>query len=63
MEKEILKNFSIQLIDDYGVDGDYVESQAFAYIAIRSFLNLPITFPGTTGCKKPCSGGTITKNF
>ena len=63
MEKEILKNFSIQLIDDYGVDGDYVESQAFAYIAIRSFLNLPITFPGTTGCKKPCSGGIITKNF
>ena len=63
MEKEILKNFSIQLIDDYGVDGDYVESQAFAYIAIRSFLNLPITFPGTTGCKKPCSGGILTKNF
>ena len=63
MEKEIVKNFSIQLIDDYGVDGDYVESQAFAYIAIRSFLNLPITFPGTTGCKKPCSGGIITKNF
>ena len=63
MEKDSLKNFSIQLIDDYGVDGDYVESQAFAYIAIRSFLNLPITFPGTTGCKKPCSGGIITKNF
>jgi len=63
MEKEIVKNFSIQLIDDYGVDGDYVESQAFAYIAIRSFLNLPITFPGTTGCKKPCSGGILTKNF
>ena len=63
MKKEIVKNFSIQLIDDYGVDGDYVESQAFAYIAIRSFLNLPITFPGTTGCKKPCSGGIITKNF
>ena len=63
IKKEIVKNFSIQLIDDYDVDGDYVESQAFAYIAIRSFLNLPITFPGTTGCKKPCSGGTITKNF
>ncbi len=63
MKKEIVKNFSIQLIDDYGVDGDYVESQAFAYIAIRSFLKLPITFPGTTGCKKPCSGGIITKNF
>ena len=61
--KEVEKNFLIQPIDDYGVDGDYVESQAFAYIAIRSFLRLPITFPSTTGCKKPSSGGTITQNF
>ena len=29
---------------------DLVESQAFAYLAIRSFLKLPITFPNTTGC-------------
>ena len=51
-----------KLIDDYGIDGDYIESQAFAYLAIRSYLKLPISFPGTTGVKKPCTGGVIIKN-
>ena len=50
-------------VDDYGIDGDFVESQAFAYLAIRSLLNLPISFPNTTGCKESISGGKIIKNF
>ena len=57
------KNLIIQPIDDYGVDGDYIESEAFAYLAIRSFLNLPISFPGTTKCKAPTIGGVLIKNF
>ena len=57
------KNLIIQPIDDYGIDGDYIESEAFAYLAIRSFLNLPISFPGTTKCKVPTTGGVLTKNF
>ena len=63
IKKRTLKNLIIQSIDDYGIDGDYVESQAFAYLAIRSFLKLPISFPNTTGCKEPISGGVIIKNF
>ena len=59
----IPKNIIIQKIDDYGIDGDYIESQAFAYLAIRSFLNLPISFPSTTRCKSPTSGGVIINNF
>ena len=55
------ENKAIKLIDEYGVDGDFVESQAFAYLAIRSYLKLPISFPETTGVKKPCTGGVITK--
>ena len=51
-----------KLIDQFGIDGDFVESQAFAYLAIRSFLNFPITFPETTGVKKPCVGGIIIQN-
>ncbi len=51
----------IKLIDEYKIDGDFVESQAFAYLAIRSFLKLPISFPETTGVKLPCTGGTIFK--
>ena len=47
----------------YNYDGDFIESQAFAYLAIRSYLSLPISFPSTTRCKKPISGGEIIKNF
>ncbi len=57
--KEFQKD--LKTIDDFGVNGDFVESQAFAYLAIRSFLGLPISFPKTTGCKKPCTGGEIIK--
>ena len=63
IKKKTLKNLVIQSIDDYGIDGDFVESQAFAYLAIRSYLKLPISFPETTGCNEPCTGGTIVKNF
>ena len=57
------KNNQLKNIDQYGLNGDFIESQAFGYIAIRSFLNLPISFPNTTGCKSPTPGGTINKNF
>tara|TARA_B100000963_G_scaffold142780_1_gene124302 strand:+ start:24 stop:1172 length:1149 start_codon:yes stop_codon:yes gene_type:complete len=50
-------------IDEYEIDGDYIESQAFAYLSIRSYLNLPISFPNTTRCKSPTLGGKINKNF
>ena len=67
LKKEIATNFVnsnvLKMIDDYGIDGDFVESQAFAYLAVCSYLKLPITFPNTTGCKKPSTGGVIIKNF
>ena len=43
------------------MNGDFVESQAFAYLAVRSLMNLPISFPGTTGCKEPSLGGKHIK--
>ena len=61
IKKKIKKK--LNLIDDLKIDGDFIESQAFAYLAIRSFLKLPISFPLTTGCKKPSTGGVIVKNF
>ena len=57
------QNISLNSIDDYSLNGDYIESQAFGYLAIRSFLNLPISFPKTTGCKTPTVGGKLVKNF
>ena len=56
-------NLRLYTIDDYEYDGDYIESQAFGYLAIRSFLNLPISFPKTTGCEKPTVGGKMVENF
>ena len=56
-------NFILENIDKYGFNGDYIESQAFGYLAIKSFLNLPISFPNTTGCKGPTVGGKLVKNF
>jgi len=44
------------------MDGDFIESQAFGYLAIRSYLNLPISFPKTTRCKKPVSGGIVVES-
>ena len=63
IKKYVDNKIKFETIDDYGVDGDFVESQAFAYLAIRSFLKLPISFPKTTGCKFPSTGGVLVKNF
>jgi len=56
-------NHKIKKIDHLGVDGGFIESQAFGYLAIRSFMGLPISYPETTGCIKPCTGGEIVKNY
>ncbi|MDC0406683.1 anhydro-N-acetylmuramic acid kinase [Candidatus Pelagibacter sp.] len=57
------QNISLNSIDDYSFNGDYIESQAFGYLSIRSFLNLPISYPKTTGCEIPTVGGELVKNF
>ena len=61
--KNNFEKISIEPIDKYEVDGDFVESQAFAYLAVRSLLKLPISFPTTTRCKEPITGGEIIENF
>ena len=57
------RNISLELIDKYNFNGDYIESQAFAYLAIRAYLNLPISYPKTTNCITPTVGGKMVKNF
>ena len=56
-------NMNISLIDDYKINGDFVESQAFAYLAIRSYLKKIISLPKTTNVKSSCLGGVIIKNY
>jgi anhydro-N-acetylmuramic acid kinase len=40
-----------------GMNGDSLEAEAWAYLAVRSVMGLPITFPGTTGVPVPMTGG------
>lgn len=47
-------------VDDLGWQGDAVEAQAFAYLAVRTVRGLPLTFPGTTGVSAPLTGGVVT---
>jgi anhydro-N-acetylmuramic acid kinase len=40
--------------------GDFIEAECFAFLAVRSVLGLPISYPRTTGVAAPTSGGTLT---
>lgn len=42
-----------------GWDGDALEAQAFAFLAVRSSLGLPLTYPTTTGVPRPLTGGRL----
>jgi anhydro-N-acetylmuramic acid kinase len=44
------------------LDGDAMEAEAWAYLAVRSLAGLPITFPGTTGVDRPMTGGLIARS-
>jgi anhydro-N-acetylmuramic acid kinase len=43
--------------EEAGLDGDSLEAEAWAYLAVRSCKGLAISFPGTTGVPRPISGG------
>lgn len=56
-------NCEVLAIDEFNIDGDFIESQAFAFLSIRSANSLPISFNWMTGCEKEsCLGGEIV-NF
>ena len=47
--------------EEAGFDGDMIEAQAWAYLAIRSLRGLKLTWPGTTGVKASVGGGVISR--
>ena len=63
IKDKLPSNIKLSLIDNYQINGDYVESQAFAYLAIRSYLKKIISFPKTTNVKISCSGGVLVENY
>lgn len=51
----------VKTADEVGVDGDSMEAEAWAYLAVRAAKGLPMTFPTTTGCRQAVSGGVIAE--
>ncbi len=60
---ELQKRLSGEVLsaEELGWSSDYMEAEAFAYLAVRSLRGLPLTFPGTTGVGKPLTGGVLHK--
>lgn len=48
-------------IEGAGFDGDMLEAQAFAYLAVRVAKGLPTSAPGTTGVAASIGGGMISR--
>ena len=51
----------VSTAEDKGWRGDSIEAEAFAFLAARCRLALPISFPGTTGVPTPMTGGRIVE--
>lgn len=61
----LLSPIPLRLIEDSdlalagAVNGDSLEAQAFAFLAVRSYYHLSLSFPLTTGVAKPTRGGRL----
>ncbi len=47
-------------VESVGLDGDMLEAQAFAFLAVRVARGLPTSCPSTTGVKAAVGGGTVS---
>jgi anhydro-N-acetylmuramic acid kinase len=54
-------NATVRPVEAVGWHGDALEAQAFAYLAVRSILGLPLSLPSTTGVPRPTCGGRLFK--
>jgi len=55
------KGSTVMSAEQAGFDGDAMEAEAWAYLAVRSLEGLPLTYPGTTGVSQPVSGGVLVE--
>ena len=52
----------VEPVEALGWDGDALEAQAFAWLAVRSLAGLPLTLPSTTGVSAPMTGGRLHRH-
>lgn len=55
------KGIMVFTAEEFGLSSDFIEAEAWAYLAVRASYKLPLTFPETTGCSAPVTGGILAK--
>ena len=58
---DAMKGIELHPLNQLGFDGDATEAQAFAFLAVRSLAQKPLSYPLTTGVPKPLSGGRLSR--
>ncbi len=58
----VLIDAKVSVAEDFGWNSEFMESQAFAFLAVLHMLNLPQTFPATTAAPQPLTGGMLAKH-
>lgn len=56
-------NSTVIKAEEAGFDGDAMEAEGWGYLAVRNLKELPLTFPKTTGCKMPVTGGKFASRL
>jgi anhydro-N-acetylmuramic acid kinase len=51
----------VEPAESFGFNGDAMEAEAWAYLAVRSLKGLPLSFPGTTGVPASTTGGVLVR--
>jgi len=61
MLSERLAPATVETADQVGWSREALEAQAFAFLAVRTLLEVPITFPKTSGAPRPLTGGVVAR--
>ncbi|HVZ50345.1 MAG TPA: anhydro-N-acetylmuramic acid kinase [Pseudolabrys sp.] len=61
MLAERLSPATVETADVVGWSSQSLEAQAFAYLAVRTLNDMPLTFPTTTGVREPMRGGVVAR--
>lgn len=58
---EVSLDCPVAPVESVGLDGDMLEAQAFAFLAVRVLRGLPTSCPGTTGVRAAIGGGRLSR--
>lgn len=53
----VVLNAPVTTVEDVGWDGDALEAQAFAFLAVRAMQGQPLSLPAVTGAREATVGG------